>query len=178
MVLSKWMRNFPCFNTRSKFKKFILFDCIWKSTKSLNFHFQVSNIGRPHPQSLIYNFIVRVYLSICCCLLTKWVMLCSTLCDPIDCSLPGSSVHWISQAKILEWFAISFSRASSPPRDWSYIPCIGRWILYYWATWEAPFTYSVCQQLSFSFILPRVCSQQYHLASWIVFHCRLLINRY
>ena len=61
MVLSKWMRNFPCFNTRSKFKKFILFDCIWKSTKSLNFYFQVSNIGRPHPQSLIYNFIVRVY---------------------------------------------------------------------------------------------------------------------
>ena len=66
----------------------------------------------------------------CCCLLTKWVMLCSTLCDPIDCSLPGSSVHWISQAKILEWFAISFSRESSPPRDWTCISCTGRQILY------------------------------------------------
>ena len=37
--------------------------------------------------------------------------LCPTLCDPMDCSLPGSSVHGISQARILEWVAISFSRA-------------------------------------------------------------------
>ena len=42
---------------------------------------------------------------------------CCTLCDPMDCSPPGSSVHGILQAKILEWVAISFSRASSPPRD-------------------------------------------------------------
>ena len=40
-----------------------------------------------------------------------------TLCDPIDCSLPGSSVHGISQARILEGAAISFSREPSPPRD-------------------------------------------------------------
>ena len=39
------------------------------------------------------------------------------LCDPTDCSLPGSSVHGIFQARILEWVAISFSRGSSPPRD-------------------------------------------------------------
>ena len=43
--------------------------------------------------------------------------LCPTLCDPIDCSLPGSSVHGIFQARILEWVAISFSRGSSRPRD-------------------------------------------------------------
>ena len=42
---------------------------------------------------------------------------CPTLCDPMDCSLPGSSVHGISLARILEWVAISFSSASSPPRD-------------------------------------------------------------
>ena len=36
-----------------------------------------------------------------------------TLCDPVDCSLPGSSVHEISQARILEWIAIAFSRGSS-----------------------------------------------------------------
>ena len=42
---------------------------------------------------------------------------CLTLCDPEDCSLPGSSVHGILQAKILELVAISFSRVSSPPRD-------------------------------------------------------------
>ena len=42
---------------------------------------------------------------------------CPTLCDPMDCSLPGSSVHGIFQARVLEWVAISFSRASSQPRD-------------------------------------------------------------
>ena len=43
--------------------------------------------------------------------------LCPTLSDPIDCSLPGSSVHGIFQARVLEWIAISFSRRSSQPRD-------------------------------------------------------------
>ena len=42
---------------------------------------------------------------------------CPTLCDPMDCSLPGSSVHGILQARVLEWVAISFSRGSSRPRD-------------------------------------------------------------
>ena len=42
---------------------------------------------------------------------------CPTLCDPMDCSLPGSAVHGILQARILEWFAISFFRGSSQPRD-------------------------------------------------------------
>ena len=42
---------------------------------------------------------------------------CPTLCDPMDCSLPGSSVHGILQARILEWAAISFSRGSSPTKD-------------------------------------------------------------
>ena len=48
----------------------------------------------------------------------------------MDCRLPGSSVHGISQARILEWGAISFSRGSSQPRDWTCAPCIGRQILY------------------------------------------------
>ena len=43
--------------------------------------------------------------------------LCPTLCDPMDCSLPGSSLYGIFQARILEWVAISFSRRSSQPRD-------------------------------------------------------------
>ena len=70
-----------------------------------------------------------------CCLLTKS---CLTLCDLMDCSLPGSSVHGISQARILEWVVISFSRGSAQPRDRTSFSCIGRQILYYWATWEAP----------------------------------------
>ena len=44
------------------------------------------------------------------------VQSCLTLCDPIDCSVPGSSVHGIFQAIVLEWIAISFSRGSSHPR--------------------------------------------------------------
>ena len=55
----------------------------------------------------------------------------------MDCRLPGSSVHGIFQARILEWLAISFSRESSQPRDPTCISCIGRWILYHWATWKA-----------------------------------------
>ena len=46
------------------------------------------------------------------------------------CSLPSSSVHGISQAKILKWVAISFSRGSSWPRDRTQVSCVGRWILY------------------------------------------------
>ena len=45
------------------------------------------------------------------------IQLCLTLCDPMDCSPPGSSVHGILQARIQEWVAIPFSRGSSLPRD-------------------------------------------------------------
>ena len=56
--------------------------------------------------------------------------LCLTLCDPVDCSPPGSSVHGILQARILEWVAISFSRGSSRPRDQTCVFCISRQILF------------------------------------------------
>ena len=62
---------------------------------------------------------------------------CPTLCDPMDRSPSGSSVHGILQARILEWVAISFSRGSSQPRDRAWVSCIAgrRFIL--WATREA-----------------------------------------
>ena len=60
---------------------------------------------------------------------------CPTLCDPMDCSLPGTSIHGIIQARILEWVAISFSRGSSWPRDWT---CIEGLHFNIWATREAP----------------------------------------
>ena len=46
------------------------------------------------------------------------------LCDPMDCSLPGSSVHGTLQARVLEWVAISFSRRSSRPRNQTWVSCI------------------------------------------------------
>ena len=58
-------------------------------------------------------------------------------CGPMDCSPPGSSLHGISQARILEWVAISSSWRSSQPRDQTCVSCIGRQIHYCWVTWEA-----------------------------------------
>ena len=56
---------------------------------------------------------------------------------PHYCSPPGSSVHWISQARILEWPVISTSRGSSWPGDWTRISWVPHmWILYLWASWE------------------------------------------
>ena len=62
-----------------------------------------------------------------------------TFCNPTDCSSPGSSVHGIFQAGILEW-VMSFSRGSSQMRDQTQgfcISCVGKWIPYHWATWKA-----------------------------------------
>ena len=67
--------------------------------------------------------------------LSSWVTkLFRLFCHPIDCGPPGSSVHGILQSRIMEWVAISFSSGSSGLRDKTCVCCIGRWILYHWAT--------------------------------------------
>ena len=68
------------------------------------------------------------YMYILCANLLQW---CPTLCSPVDCSLPGSSVHGIFQAWILEWVVISFFKGSSQPRDQTRVSFIDRWILYH-----------------------------------------------
>ena len=82
---------------------------------------------------------------------------------------PGSSVHGILQARMLEWVAISFSRGPSWPRDWtnvSYISCIGRWISYHCAAWEYPcglFIYTLSDQIgSFAQSCPTLCDPMNH----------------
>ena len=62
--------------------------------------------------------------------------LCLTLCDPIDCSLPGPPVHGIFQAIVLEWIAISLSRGSSQPRAQTQVSCILDRRFTVWATRE------------------------------------------
>ena len=57
-----------------------------------------------------------------------------TLCNPINCSLPGSSIHGIFQARVLEWVAISFSRGSSQPRDQTQVSHIAGRHFTIWAT--------------------------------------------
>ena len=63
--------------------------------------------------------------------------LCPTLCDPMDYSLPGSSVHEIFQAVVLEWIAISFPRGSSQTRNQTQDSCITGGFFTIWATREA-----------------------------------------
>ena len=67
----------------------------------------------PHP-SQVLSYKVKVIIA----------QSCPTLCDPVDCSPPVSSVHGILQARRLEWVAISFSRKSSQPRDETQVSCI------------------------------------------------------
>ena len=88
--------------------------------------------------SISYNYPLKQLNSeqtLCCPLRLVYMRApaqsCLTLCS-------GSSVHRIFQAKILEWVAISSSRGSSWPRDWTSVSCLGRHILYHCTTWEAP----------------------------------------
>ena len=60
-----------------------------------------------------------VCVCVCVCVCVLVILSILTLCDSLDCNLPGSSVHGILQAIILEWVAISFSRGFSWPRDWT-----------------------------------------------------------
>ena len=84
---------------------------------------------------------------------------CPTLCDPMDCSLPGSSIRGILQARILEWVAISFSRGSSQPRDWTQVSRIRGRCFNLWATRKAqiypyPYPYSYLYLYPYLSILP------------------------
>ena len=74
-------------------------------------------------------------LVLCVHVLSHFIV--SHTCNPIDCSLPGSSVHGILQVGILEWVTISLSRGSSWPRDWTQVSCTAVRLLTNWAMREA-----------------------------------------
>ena len=80
---------------------------------------------------------------------------CPTLCNPMDCSPPGSSVHAILQARILEWVAISFSSGSFRPRDWTQVSHIAGRCFNLWATREA---HMKCLLLLSHFSCVRLCA--------------------
>ena len=88
---------------------------------------QIANIcwiiekARKVPEKhLLLHYLLRQSLSLCESE-SEVTQSCPTLYDPVDCSLPGSSIHGISQARILEWVAISFSRGSFWPRDRTHV---------------------------------------------------------
>ena len=80
----------------------------------------------------------------------KLLQLCLTLCDPIDCSPLSSSVHRILLARIVEWIAITFSRGSSQPRDWTQVPCTTGRFFTIWATRE------VHRKVIFNLLIPSI----------------------
>ena len=83
----------------------------------------------------IHKLFIHMYVCTCSCLVAKMSL---TFCDPIDCSPPGSSVQRISQVRILKRVAISFSRGSSQPRDWTHISSIGRSTFFFFFITEKP----------------------------------------
>ena len=95
------------------------------------YHIEKSSVSSFHwmPETLQIN-------SLLCC--AKLLQLCLTLCDPMDCTLPGSSVHGILQKRILEWIATLSSKGSSQPRDQTLVSCIAGRFFTIWAMREAP----------------------------------------
>ena len=78
---------------------------------------------------------------VCVCICGGFIIQsCLTLCSPMDCSPPGSSVHGILQARILKWVAMPSSRGSSPPRDRTQASRISGGFLTIWATRDMTFS--------------------------------------
>ena len=86
-------------------------------------------------QRVGHNWVTKqqqFYLCVLACVLSHFCHV--WLCDPMDCSPPGSSVHGILQTRILEWVAIPFAKGSSQPRDWSPVSCTAGSFFTDWAT--------------------------------------------
>ena len=102
---------------------------------------------------------------------------CPTLCDPMDCSPPGSFIHGIFQARILEWVAIPFSGRSSQPRDQIWVSHIAGRLFTIWATRES----AICIHISppsWASLLPRLPShpsKDHRASGSLVVACELLV---
>ena len=93
-----------------------------------------------------YPCVISIIVAV---LIPQW---CPTLCNPMGCSRPGSSVCGILQARILGWVAMPSSRGSSQLRDWTnicYIFCIGRQIFYHWPPPGKPCLHGILRQKIF-----------------------------
>ena len=109
---------------------------IISGTHYCHYHLPAQNLPRfsQIPRQFCSRICVYIHILYMCVLCAELLQSWLTLCDPMDCSPPGSSDHGILQARIQEWVAMPSSRASSWPRDWthiSYVSCISRWVLYH-----------------------------------------------
>ena len=121
----------------------ILF-CLWRWSLTWGFwpFWRVTHFWVSPCVCMLTNFCLIFFCSSVSCKCAKSLQSCPILCDPVDCSPPGFSVHGIFQARILEWVATPSSKGSSRPRDRtrvSYISCIGRWFLYHQHHLGSPF---------------------------------------
>ena len=119
------------------------------------------------------QFSLPVCVNILTVLKLKWsevAQSCPTLCDPMDCSLPGSSVHWILQARILEWVAISFAREYSWPRDRTQVSCIAGRCFTVWATRERS-----VQTLSHFENFPCLSAWEWFFLFWFLCACHRVV---
>ena len=121
---------------------FILPSSLPIPNKNLSLH--LSYPGKYHPnkfQGVVFNWsrvdlLYGVNFRSTTLTLTLMSLSRVRLCDPMGCSLPGSSIHGIFQARVLEWVSISFSRRSSPPRDRTQVSYIVGRRFTVWATRE------------------------------------------
>ena len=98
---------------------------------------EIPVLHRCFPLAILHTCVcVCVCVCVCCFFSHVW------LCNPMDCSPPGPSVHGILQARIPDCVVVLSSRESSCPRDWTHVSCLlGRQVLYHWATVEAHFSH-------------------------------------
>ena len=120
-------------------------------------------------QRVRHNWAMKhIFIFMLCAVLCLVTQLCPTLCDSTDCSPPGSSVHGISQARILEWVAIPFSRGSLRPMDGTQISHIAGELFTTWVIGNPKKT----GVSSLSFLQENFPTQE---LNWGILHCRRII---
>ena len=128
------------------------------------------NAGNRPPSKQQYAYVCSV------------AQLCPTICNPKDCSLPGSSVHGILQARILEWVIMPFNRRFSWPREWTWVSCIIGGFSTVWGTREALLAVEMpdifiswYRYLQIPFMLiTALKSWKLFIICWILLHCAVL----
>ena len=132
------MSNFNLLWYQVCFPKYIMYFLLISKIQHFHLWFYIFNVYYP-VKSLKVTSQMKLSFKVMCVLCAQ---LCPALWDPMNCSPPGSSVHGVFQARVLEWVAISYSRGSSWSKDQtrvSCVSCIGRKILYLCTTCEAQF---------------------------------------
>ena len=102
-----------------------------------------------HLSSVSWTALLNLVMCVCVCVCV-WAQLpqlCPTLCNPMDHSVPGSSVHGILQARILEWVIMPSCKGSFWPGDGTHVSCVAGRFFTHWATWEAQPSYINDQSL-------------------------------